>query len=377
MTEISEGVISSLKSEYLSILILIVAWILINAAAIWFADKKKLGFGIAVIFAYVRFFGTIAAVVILCVIRPIWILVRDRSEFLNVKPVILCVLCITALLLPAVISVFVLLFGKKIMERREYRREHEGKDMYTVEPADYKSAGDFKRELDARGLFYSDDYKSLLMQINGRYQDFSRGVYGFNFFPPATITTLRSEEYEDAEFKNKAIHPDSETKAPAYLYNVMLFRPEGSDKLQYVPFEYTRHQRYPQKNDPIYTEFFVISRIAYVDGDIYAIIGVGESKVIEEHFGMFSRPYYMVLSEKKNITTYFEGKYFPYGALHIETNGFKMQPNTREESYGYPMKPVNYPVRVVRRLDVDAINNVAAELMEGVLKDVGADDSKK
>ena len=54
-----------------------------------------------------------------------------------------------------------------------------------------------------------------------------------------------------------------------------------------------------------------------------------------------------------------------------------MQPNTREESYGYPMKPVNYPVRVVRRLDVDAINNVAAELMEGVLKDVGADDSKK
>ena len=199
MTEISEVVISSLKSEYLSILILIVAWILINAAAIWFADKKKLGFGIAVIFAYVRFFGTIAAVVILCVIRPIWILVRDRSEFLNVKPVILCVLCITALLLPAVISVFVLLFGKKIMERREYRREHEGKDMYTVEPADYKSAGDFKRELDARGLFYSDDYKPLLMQINGRYQDFSRGVYGFNFFPPATITTLRSEEYEDAE----------------------------------------------------------------------------------------------------------------------------------------------------------------------------------
>ena len=119
MTEISEGVISSLKSEYLSILILIVAWILINAAAIWFADKKKLGFGIAVIFAYVRFFGTIAAVVILCVIRPIWILVRDRSEFLNVKPVILCVLCITALLLPAVISVFVLLFGKKIMDTRE------------------------------------------------------------------------------------------------------------------------------------------------------------------------------------------------------------------------------------------------------------------
>ena len=166
MTEISEGVISSLKSEYLSILILIVAWILINAAAIWFADKKKLGFGIAVIFAYVRFCGTIAAVVILCVIRPIWILVRDRSEFLNVKPVILCVLCITALLLPAVISVFVLLFGKKIMERREYRREHEGKDMYTVEPADYKSAGDFKRELDSRGLFYSDDYKPLLMQIN-------------------------------------------------------------------------------------------------------------------------------------------------------------------------------------------------------------------
>jgi hypothetical protein len=46
-----------------------------------------------------------------------------------------------------------------------------------------------------------------------------------------------------------------------------------------------------------------------------------------------------------------------------------MLPNTREQSFGYPGKPVNYPVRVVERVDLAAINRVAAELQEGILRE--------
>ena len=362
-------VINCLKWEYGLILLAAVIWFAVANLSFLLAKSKDFGLAVAFILAYVRFGWAIVGTVISCILHPIWILALHGSDFLAITPVLMRLLCFAALLVPMVVSLIILLFGRKISEYIDFKKHHDGKGVYTVDPENYRSPGEFKRELESRGLYYSDDYEELLMQINGKYQDFSKGVYGFNFFPKATITTLRQEKYRDREFENLRIHPDSEKKAPAYLYNALLIRPDGSDSFRYAPIEYTRHERYPQKVDPIYTDYFVCCKIAYVDGDIYAILGVGESKKVEEHYGMFDKSFCAILSEKKNITTYFEGKYFPYGGIHIGTNGFDMLPNRRAESYGYPQKPVNYPVRVVERLNVDAINQAAAELLSGILQE--------
>ena len=100
---------------------------------------------------------------------------------------------------------------------------------------------------------------------------------------------------------------------------------------------------------------------------MYAIIGVGESYAVRETFKT-ERPHYMILSETENIKTFCEGRYCPYGAIENEAHGvFVMHPNTNVFDCGAPFKPINYPVRVVERLDRAAIDLYAAELQQGVL----------
>ena len=216
-----------------------------------------------------------------------------------------------------------------------------------------------------RGLLYSEDTRGFVRKLG-------EGIPRFDteYYPEATIMPLTEAEFHDDLSKNKILFPDSEENYPAYVYNAILLLPNDGSKLRYVPL--ARYDDFPcgkMSFRPHKEDYYIECKILCVDGNVYAIIGVSQSMDVRESFGQFLRPCYMLLSETQKITTYYEGKYYPNGAIYNQCGGFEMLPNTREQSFGYPGKPVNYPVRVVERVDLATINRIAAELQEGVLKE--------
>ena len=94
------------------------------------------------------------------------------------------------------------------------------------------------------------------------------------------------------------------------------------------------------------------------------MIGLGESKIIQEAVKGFRRPFYIILAEENHLTTYFKGTYYPYGSIAHHYHEMEIYPNVLDGP-----KLRRYPVRKVDRVDLDAINRYCRELQEGILKD--------
>ena len=72
----------------------------------------------------------------------------------------------------------------------------------------------------------------------------------------------------------------------------------------------------------------------------------------------------MILSERGTITTFFNNKYYPDGAIINRRGSFEMTPNNNERIW-----TEYYNIRKVDKLDVFTLNKIARELQDGILKE--------
>ena len=367
---IPDALVASMRNEYLWIIVALIAWIALQYLIVIILEAaeskgRKIGLGFAVIYAYVRFGLTCLIVFLLFCANPIRILITRWSDILDVTNVVFRIVVIAIILLPLPIALLYIFFGRKIGNYLYHKRYYTGKGAYTVAEEAYRSPAEFRDELENRGLYFNDDTSGFVARLGEGIPDFDT-----EYYPEATIMPVEGAEFHDDIARNKVVFPVNKCKYPAYVYNAILLLPETGSRLCYMPlaryedFPYRKMSFLPHKED-----YYIECKILYVDGNIYALIGVCQSMDVRESFDQFQKPYYMLLSETNDITTYYEGKYYPNGAIYNECGGFTMLPNTREQSFGYPGKPVNYPVRVVERVDLATINRIASELQAGILKE--------
>lgn len=305
--------------------------------------------------------------------NPIRILIRFKQEFQDILSLVkrFAAYFVTVLPMPLAILVIFRIAVEDFLFRIRYCR---GKDAYVVDPSQYKTPQQFFQELEKRGLYYHEEDKKLLKRLN---QKFDRSLESSGddgaYYMQGTMMPFR-QYHDDFYSKNKLISPASETSAPAYLYNGILILDGEDDKLKYAPIaRYMMNgcKETENENKPYYQDYYIECKILMIDGHVYAIIGTGESRHVAQSFSEYERPFYVLLSEDDQVTTYFGGKYYPDGSIENGYSRYRhlsMWPNTREDR-SIKQKPSRYPVRKVERIDRDTINAVALELSGGILKD--------
>ena len=338
-------------------------------------DKKDhkgwegLGVAIIMLFVYLGLNAVLAAIFL--AVNPIRILTEFKQELAIIEP--LGKRIGTYLLIGFPIPFSLLFIFRRWVEEFLYHLLYEtGKNGYAVASANYKDPQEFKEELLKRHLYFTEDHRQFLDELNEKY-DVSSLRHKEEYYTPARMQILQDKH--DDWYGDNVINPGDGKKAPAYLYNSILVLQRENGELQYAPIgRYTMNgSSYGgEEKKPFHQDFYIECKILFIDGHLYAIIGVGESRCIQESFKEYHRPYYILLSEEEKITTYFDGKYYPDGAVG---NGFshvyplRMLPNTRKDKKDNPHRPINYPVRKVDRVDRETINAVARELQKGILKE--------
>ena len=319
------------------------------------------GLGAAVITAYgSRIIGGILAVLAF-VVNPIRIAVKYWKNF-TTKPLFFGILCLV-LVLMIIPAVALFLFSNAISNYVFRRRYKTGEGEYTVAPENYRRPADFQKELDERGLAWTWDDRKLMNSLHAKYNP-GMSYYGVThgyYYTESVMMAVTGDTFIDDYKKENAILPDEMfERSPAYIYNSVLVVPPEGGKLRYAALgRYGKQDSMTGNKFPFFDDFYIECKIMYVDGDIYAVIGVDECFAIhkDKRFAGLERPFYVILSEKDHITTYVDGKYYPNGGIELSSGAITMVPNTRERSW-----TKLYPVRRVERLDVDAINLVAAEI---------------
>lgn len=310
-------------------------------------------------------------IIIVFIVNPIRILISYKNHSQEILSKAKKVKYIILTILPMLLSLLILLEGP-ISDYVYHIKYNTGKNAYTVNSDEYKTPKDFERELDKRGFVYNS--KPVLSRLNSKYTDIDEEFSKY-YYEEASVMPLftQSDSFYDSTDYNDIITFDSDTKAPAYIYNTILYLYDQNEDLQYAPVSrYEDHNYIVGSSYPFYQDYYIECKILYVDDDIYAIIGVGQNHNTNQYFAdkredyrsSCDYPYYMILSEKDNITTFFEGKYYPDGAIDNNGERFEMRPNTNESSW-----LELYPVRKVDKLDIITLNKVAKELQEGILKD--------
>ncbi|MCR5324145.1 MAG: hypothetical protein K6E85_12835 [Lachnospiraceae bacterium] len=366
----SKILIKNIILEYL-IPVCAIALVRLCAYLIANSSEQKGIDGIGNVLGIVIIMRIVIAVIafIFLIVNPIRILVTYRHELTGIVPILKKIGCILLIVLPILGSI-PLIFSVPISNFLYDRKYGTGKGAYSVAEEEYKLPSQFRNELIGRGLYSTDESNLLRNELNSKFAGYIPGRFDEYYYADATMMALEDETFYDTT--NNAVIPDpgKDTRGyPAYIYNAVLLRRDEADTLQYFPYARYDDKLYLTGNDyPFFNDFYVECKILYVDGDIYAIIGVAESYDIEKSYDTFDRPYYMILAEKESITTFVDGKYYPYGAIGNEGWQFEMHPNTTEHLYS-SYTPANYPVKKVDRLDVSAINKAAEELQNGILKD--------
>ena len=358
---------NSLILEYVFILITIVIGYFLFPAMMESATEGNPGLdGLGTALAWVILMrGTRAVLAFLFLLaNPIRILIKYRKEFKEIAPCLKKIGVIAVTALPIVLSIF-MIFEVAISNLLYSLKYETGKGAYALQEEDYRSPAEFCEELEKRDLLFDDDQdQALLNRLNEKYviPDQFKDYY----YTKGTMMAMSEGCFYDTSKDKVFVTKDSSEKAPYYVYNAILTMPGQSESLQYAPIaRYDKQDSVSDVSYPFFQDCYVECKILYVDGSIYAIIGVGQSYDLKPEFQVKEEPAYLILSEKASITTYVDGKYYPYGAIEDQRDTFEMRPNDSARSSVFP----NYPVREVERLDLDVINAVAAELREGILKD--------
>lgn len=308
---------------------------------------------------------------IVFVINPIRILFSYKNDFREIFPKIKKVIYIIVTILPILFSLLIIL--EVPISNYMYSMKYEtGKNAYSLTPDEYKTPKDFKIELEKRGFIY--DSEDILSRLNGKYGNINKNLSKY-YYEEASLMPLftKLDYFSDTKDYNDVITFNSNIKAPGYIYNTILYLSSKNDVLQYAPISrYDGHSYLTGNFYPFYQDYYIECKILYVDEDIYAIIGVGQSYDIQKYFKdkkkdyntFYTYPYNMILSEKDSITTFVNDKYYPDGAIENKGERFEMVPNTNKRNWSE-----FYSVRKVDKLDVSTINDIAKELQNGILKD--------
>lgn len=360
--------------EYLYIIftILILSILLPFLADYMIGDNTGMdGIGRALVIGFILRILKYIITFIVFVINPIRILFSYKNDFREIFPKIKKVIYIIVTILPILFSLLIIL-EVPISNYMYWLKYETGKNAYSLTSDEYKTPKDFEIELEKRGFIYNSE--DVLSRLNEKYGN-NNGYYSRYYYEKASLMPLftRLDYFSDTKDYNDIITFDSDTKAPGYVYNTILYLYDKNDDLQYAPISrYDGHGYLNGNNYPFFKDYYIECKILYVDGDIYAIIGVGQSYDIEKYFSdkkenfypSNTYPYNMILSEKDSITTFVNDKYYPNGAIENLAGDFKMVPNTNKKAWSE-----FYSVRKVDKLDVYTINEIAKELQEGILKD--------
>ena len=323
--------------------------------------------GIVVILIILKYIITF----IVFVINPIRIVFSYKNDFREIIPKTKKVIYIIITILPILFSLLIIL--EVPISNYMYSMKYEtGKNAYSLTSDEYKTPKDFKIELENRGFIYNSE--DILSRMNGKYGNNNKNLSKY-YYEEASLMPLftKLDYFSDTKDYNDIITFNSNVKAPGYVYNTILYLSDKNDVLQYAPISrYDGHIYLTGIFYPYYQDYYIECKILYVDEDIYAIIGVGQSYDIEKYFGdkkkeyntFYTYPYNMILSEKDSITTFVDDKYYPDGAIENMGKRFEMVPNTNKRDWSE-----FYSVRKVDKLDVHTINEIAKELQNGILKD--------
>lgn len=311
--------------------------------------------------------------IIFMVINPIKILITYKNEIKEIFPKIKKVICIITITIPILFSLLKL-FEIPILNLMFHLKYETGKNSYTVSPENYKLPIDFYNELKERNLLYNEDTNILMNRLNSNHDCINYIHDGNNIIPQkcyakSTMTGISSESYYD-NISNDNITDMYQNSFPVYMYNAILTLPNKNEKMQYAAlgrFSYNSDDYGEYK--AFYNDYYIECKILYVDGNIYALIGLGQSydvrkynsKIDDATFN-YNYAFNMILTEKDTITTFVDGKYYPNGAIENSGNSYEMRPNTNV------LYTSHYPVRKVERLDIYTINNIASELQDDILK---------
>ena len=370
-----------IKMEYKLILIAVLVYlgiilIMTLIAAPLLSDKKKditsLSFGLAIILTYVRVFVAGAGIILFCVANPIRIMIQHFKLINEVEPSGNKIGLILLILLPLLVVLIIVLFGKKILKLFTYLIYKDGKDAHAADPSTFIKPEDFVKELQQRGLYFEATDEGLLRKLNSPYQENIDKHGTSDYYSKASIKRLALEdEISDRVYNDRfeddnsyRCTPDEDIKAPGYYYNSILILPKGEDKLRYAAIgRYLYQTRGSNKTNPYKEDYYIECKIFCLDSKIYALIGLGESEIVDKAVEGYRKPYYIVLAEENHITTYLKGVYYPYGSLEHHYYEVEVHPNVIDG-----IKDNRYPVRKVERVDIDTINRYCRELQEGILK---------
>ena len=357
---------------YLGIILIITIIILPLAANEKDKGFSSLSFGLALIFTYIRVFVAGAGIILFCIANPIRIMIQHFKLINEVEPSGKKIGCTLLILLPLLVVLIIVLFGKKILKLFTYLIYKDGKDAHAADPSTFIKPEDFVKELQQRGLYFDAENEELLRKLNSPYQEYIDKHGTSDYYSKASIKRLALEEeisdrvYNDRfEDDNSYIcTPDEDIKAPGYYYNSILVLPKGEDRLRYAAIgRYVYQATGRNETNPYKEDYYIECKIFCLDSKIYALIGLGESKIIDKAVEGYRKPYYTVLAEEDHITTYLKGVYYPYGSVEHHYHEVEVHPNVID-----CIKSNRYPVRKVERVDVDTINRYCRELQEGILK---------
>ena len=363
-----------LLNEYLFILLTIVTFdVFITIMSDYYIDDKFGIDGIGEALAIVIVFRILKYIVtfFVFIINPIRIIIQYKNEFKEINTKCKKNMYIILTLVPIIFSLLIIL--EIPISNYMYTLKYEtGKNAYSLNYDEYKTPKDFERELDKRGFIYNAKFD--LSRLNGKYKNRVNSLPEY-YYENASVMPLftKLSYFSDTKDYNDIITFDSNVKYPAYIYNTILYLYAKNESLQYAPISrYDGHTSLKDTFYPFYQDYYIECKILYVDNDMYAIIGVGQSYDIEEFFNkkkegyspFYTYPYNMIISEKKSITTFVNNKYYPEGAILNKGGKFEMVQNTNKREWDEP-----YIIREVEKLDIVTLNNIAEELQNGILKE--------
>lgn len=310
------------------------------------------------------------------IINPIRIYKSYKNEIKKITPKIKKCIYIFIIFFPILLAILII-FETPILNYFYVLKYERGKNSYTINEENYQKPSDFYNELKERNLLYNDETSMLMNRLNGNHDSNNYihkdgALISVPCYAESLMFGLTNERFYDSIDNENTIDDMYKKSYPAYIYNAILTLPSQNEDLQYAALgRYSCNTEDYGNYRPKFKDYYIECKILYVDEDIYAILGVGQCYNIEKYYSyirksyqsFYTYPYYMIISEKDTITTFYNNNYYPNGAIANYGDNFTMKPNTNSSS-----TEELYNIKKVDKLDANTINKIAKELQNTTLK---------
>ena len=315
-------------------------------------------------------------IIIFCVINPIRIYILNKDEIKKLSSKANKRLYTFTIFFPIILASLIV-FETPISNYLYVLKYERGKNSYTINEENYQKPSDFYNELKERNLLYNDETSMLMNRLNGNHDSNNYihkdgALISEPCYAESLMFGLTKDTIYDSISNDNTIAAPYKKSYPAYIYNAILTLPSQNDDLQYAALgRYSYNTDDYGDYEPKFEDYYIECKILYVDKEIYAILGVGQCYDIEKYYShtrknnqsFYTYPFYMIISEKDTITTFYNNNYYPNGAIANYGSCFKMKPNTNSSS-----TEELYYIKKVDKLDANTINKIAKELQNTTLK---------